>query len=115
VVHAAHGLARAARPGIEHQVVALFAAKGIAYARFDVGATATLVHVARQVCAKYGHPNPVPLVLSSLHARLAEALGTHGAAQFMVNACANLDDEDLAALRSVVLGVHESDSPPSTQ
>jgi hypothetical protein len=115
VVHAAHGLVRAARPGLEHQVVALFAAKGIAYARFDPDVTATLVRVARQVCAKYGHPNPVPLVLSSLHTRLSEALSTHGAAQFMMNACANLAEEDLASLRSVVLGVDEGDTPPSTQ
>lgn len=115
VVHAAHGLVRAARPGLEHQLVALFAAKGIAYAQFDPDVTATLASVARQVCAKYGHPNPVPLVFSSLHARLSEALGTHGAAQFMVNACAKLAGEDLAVLRSVVLGVEEGDTPPPTQ
>lgn len=115
VVHATHGLVRAARPGLEHRVVALLAAKGIAYARFDAEVTATLVRLARQVCVKYGHPNPVPLVLRNLHAHLAEAIGTHEAAQFMVNACADLAAEDLAVLRSVVLGVDEGDSPGSTQ
>ncbi len=115
VTNGSHGLVRAAKPGLEHRVVALLAAKGIAYARFDAAVMATLVAVARRVCARYGHPNPVPLVLSTLLGRLAEALGTHAAARFMVNAGAEMEEEDLTVLRSVVLEVGEAEAPPSTQ
>lgn len=114
IVHAAHGLVRAARPGVEHRLVALLAAKGIASSGFDHDVTATATRVAREICAEYGHPNPVPLVLSELHARLAGAVGSEEAARIMVTAGAKLHEEDLAVLRAVVLGIEVPGAPPST-
>ncbi len=114
IVHAAQGLVRAARQGVEHQLVALVSAKGIAFSGLDPNVTATATRFAREISAKYGYPNPVPLVLSDLHARLAGAVGSEEAARMMVTAGAQLEEQDLAVLRAVVLGVNGRGAPPST-
>ncbi len=56
----------------------------------------------------------MPLVLSDLHARLAGAVGSEEAARMMVTAGAQLEEQDLAVLRAVVLGVNGRGAPPST-
>lgn len=113
-VHAANGLVRAARSGLEHRLIALLAARAVVCAGFDPETTGRLLRAARQVCAKRGHESPVLLTLAGLNGQLVAAVGPQEAGRILATASDGLDAEDRAVLRGVVLGLRDYTLPPAT-